>query len=316
MRLRLRCGTSYSLGDLQWCMVHVPDHVRTIRDLASHVSRLLELNLRGGGAEPPQLMLDGFLVPHDEEVREVLRDDEVVDVEPAVPGGAMPGLAALPPPEQASGGKRSLAVAGLPAAGVGSKRARNGQEPAVMALGWQPREVVLAAPKAKAKAPAVKAKAVAESEESSEEESSEEEAPVQKGKALAEAKKAAAAAAAVASAKARAIALATCGSAADDSQEPATGFGIFVGGLPFAVGDAELKKHFEFYGPVEEATVVMNTHTAKSKGFGFVEFKDAATRDKVIADGTQDMNGKSVEVKPRQSKGSKGGGSLFHPWMG
>jgi len=138
MRLRLRCSNSYSLADLQWCMVHVPDHVLTVRDLASHISRLLELSLRGGNAEPPQLLLDGFLVPQDEEVREVLRDDEVVDVEPNLPAAPL----ALPAPAETptASSKRPLAAA---SDGKPEKRQRRANLPdsAVMALGWQPQDV-------------------------------------------------------------------------------------------------------------------------------------------------------------------------------
>jgi len=76
------------------------------------------------------------------------------------------------------------------------------------------------------------------------------------------------------------------------------------------VDDAALRKHFEYYGPVEEASVVTNPNTGKSKCFGFVEFKDAETREKVLADGSnQEISGKSVEVKPKTAKGgSKGAG--------
>jgi len=75
------------------------------------------------------------------------------------------------------------------------------------------------------------------------------------------------------------------------------------------VDDAALRKHFEYYGAVADATVVINQRTGKSKGFGFVEFVNVKSRDKVIADGpTQELGGKKVEIKPRQSMGAKGGG--------
>eukprot|EP00441_Pelagodinium_beii_P035281 CAMPEP_0197633034 /NCGR_PEP_ID=MMETSP1338-20131121/9496_1 /TAXON_ID=43686 ORGANISM="Pelagodinium beii, Strain RCC1491" /NCGR_SAMPLE_ID=MMETSP1338 /ASSEMBLY_ACC=CAM_ASM_000754 /LENGTH=421 /DNA_ID=CAMNT_0043204617 /DNA_START=20 /DNA_END=1285 /DNA_ORIENTATION=+ len=295
MRLRLRCSTAYSLADLQWCMVHVPDHVLTIRDLATHVSRLLELSLRGGTAEPPQLLLDGFLVPHDEEVREVLRDDEVVDVEPNLPSAAAPVLA-LPAPAEtetpSAGSKRPLALANL-ADGKSEKRQRRANLPdsAVMALGWQPQEQAKAADVEKSKASTA---APAEDDESS---SDDEAAP----KASADVARSRGKGAS----SAEATVLNNGGSHGESSAKE--GHGIFVGGLPFGVDDAALRTHFEYYGPVEEASVVTNQHTGKSKGFGFVEFKAAETRDKVLADGDQEMMGKSFQVKPRAQKG-KGGG--------
>lgn len=33
MRLRLRCSSAYALGELQWSMVHVPDHVHLVGEL-------------------------------------------------------------------------------------------------------------------------------------------------------------------------------------------------------------------------------------------------------------------------------------------
>lgn len=329
MRLRLRCNAAYSLGHLQMCMVHIPEHVRTVKELASHVSRLLELNLRGGNAEPPQLLLDGFLVCHEDEVREVLRDDEIVDIAPS-------GASAS---SDSGTGKRPLALANGEAS---AKKARqNGTEAAVMAIGWHaPAASRPEAPKAAAKPvakpatkPVAKA-AVEDDDEDSDVDEDDEEAPravqvapkqtaffdggrgsgrgrVQgggRGRGRDEDD---------ASAKAQAIALATC--SGPGSGAPAAGYaapgeadsgrGIFVGGLPPSVDDAALKRHFQMYGAIEEATVMVNPHTGKAKGFGFVEFKDVRSRDKVIADGpTHEIGGKAVEVKPRQGKVAKGTG--------
>lgn len=260
MRLRLRCGAVYKLGDLQWCMVHVPDSVLTIKDFAGHVARLLELNLHGGNAEPPQILLDGFLVPHDEEVREVLRDDEVIDVEPAEPSMANGSLSA-----------KRQAQASLEGPGKRPKVAP------VMALGWQPQSN--AVPDAEDSKP--KSKGAAASPVNGHRE-------VQ-SKAID---------------KAKALALATCESTPVSKEE---GRGIFVGGLPSSVDDKELRKHFETYGTVQDATVVLNQRTGKPKGFGFVEFRDAGVREAVMEKSIQ-IPGKVVEVKVRQARAAKGGG--------
>eukprot|EP00434_Breviolum_minutum_P021058 symbB.v1.2.018579.t1/scaffold1486.1/size115809/4 len=102
--------------------------------------------------------------------------------------------------------------------------------------------------------------------------------------------------------KAKALALATCESTPPSKEE---GRGIFVGGLPVSVDDGELRKHFEAYGAVQDATVVLNQRTGKSKGFGFVEFRDAGIREAVMQKSVQ-IQGKVVEVKVRQAKGGKG----------
>ena len=45
---------------------------------------------------------------------------------------------------------------------------------------------------------------------------------------------------------------------------------IFVGGLPYHTGDESLKEHFQAYGEIEEAVVITDRQTGKSKGYGFV----------------------------------------------
>lgn len=169
---------------------------------------------------------------------------------------------------------------------------------AVMALGWEAKEASSAAASSK------KASKKASSSDDSDDESEE--------KAGSLAKVAASKGGTSAAETARAKALATCGDiqgSAADSASSAIGAGIFVGGLPFSVGDDELRKHFESYGAVKEACVVMNTKTGKPKGFGFVEFEDSKVRDKVLATGAkQDIMGQTVEVKLRETRTAKGAG--------
>lgn len=50
---------------------------------------------------------------------------------------------------------------------------------------------------------------------------------------------------------------------------------IFVAGLPYDLDDAELEEIFEKFGEVVSARVAMDRDTGKSKGFGFVEMRNA-----------------------------------------
>lgn len=45
---------------------------------------------------------------------------------------------------------------------------------------------------------------------------------------------------------------------------------IFVGGLPYHTNDASLRKYFEAYGEIDEAVVITDRQTGKSRGYGFV----------------------------------------------
>ena len=73
---------------------------------------------------------------------------------------------------------------------------------------------------------------------------------------------------------------------------------IYVGNLPFSVTQEKLKEHFSKYGEIEEATVITNKFSGRSKGFGFVSFKDESSAEKAIAE----MNKKEVEGRPLNVK--------------
>lgn len=45
---------------------------------------------------------------------------------------------------------------------------------------------------------------------------------------------------------------------------------IFVGGLPYHTNDASLRKYFETFGDIDEAVVITDKQTGKSRGYGFV----------------------------------------------
>lgn len=45
---------------------------------------------------------------------------------------------------------------------------------------------------------------------------------------------------------------------------------IFVGGLPYHTSDKTLHEYFEQFGDIEEAVVITDRQTQKSRGYGFV----------------------------------------------
>ena len=66
---------------------------------------------------------------------------------------------------------------------------------------------------------------------------------------------------------------------------------LYVGNLPFSVDDEGLKNLFSSYGEIEEATVIINKFSGRSKGFGFVTLKDDESAKKAISE----MNDKEIE---------------------
>jgi RNA recognition motif-containing protein len=73
---------------------------------------------------------------------------------------------------------------------------------------------------------------------------------------------------------------------------------IYVGNLPFSVTQQQLQELFANFGEIEEALVVANKFSGRSKGFGFVSFKDEAAVEKAIAE----MNKKEIEGRPLNVK--------------
>ncbi|MGB1748230.1 MAG: RNA-binding protein, partial [Dehalococcoidia bacterium] len=49
---------------------------------------------------------------------------------------------------------------------------------------------------------------------------------------------------------------------------------LFVGSLAWATDSAGLRAAFEKFGEIEEAQVVNDRETGRSRGFGFVTFTD------------------------------------------
>ncbi|ORY81880.1 cold-inducible RNA-binding protein, partial [Protomyces lactucae-debilis] len=72
---------------------------------------------------------------------------------------------------------------------------------------------------------------------------------------------------------------------------------LFVGGLSWGTVDAVLYDEFGKYGAIDEAIVVRDKMTGKSRGFGFVRFQEAedAQRAKEATDG-QSLDGRVVRV--------------------
>lgn len=78
---------------------------------------------------------------------------------------------------------------------------------------------------------------------------------------------------------------------------------LFVGGLPFATTDDELKDVFAAHGAVASAVVVKDRDTGRSKGFGFVEFEnDEEGKAAEKALNGSDMGGRSITVNEARPK--------------
>ena len=69
---------------------------------------------------------------------------------------------------------------------------------------------------------------------------------------------------------------------------------LYVGNLPWSIDDTKLKELFSSYGDIEEAVLIKDKFSGRSKGFGFVTFTDDAAAQKAI----EEMHEKEVEGRP------------------
>lgn len=71
---------------------------------------------------------------------------------------------------------------------------------------------------------------------------------------------------------------------------------LYVGNLPFSVDQEGLKKIFEGF-EVEEATVISDKFSGRSKGFGFVTISDDESAKKAISElNEKEVEGRKIKV--------------------
>ena len=84
---------------------------------------------------------------------------------------------------------------------------------------------------------------------------------------------------------------------------------LFVGGLSWGTDDHGLRAAFETFGEIDEAKVITERDTGRSRGFGFVTYADdeAGTRAIEEMNGTE-LDGRTLNVNEAQDRRGGGGG--------
>ncbi|KAL8994727.1 MAG: hypothetical protein Q9188_006988 [Gyalolechia gomerana] len=84
---------------------------------------------------------------------------------------------------------------------------------------------------------------------------------------------------------------------------------LFIGGLAWHTDDNALRVKFEEFGQVEEAIVVKDRDTGRSRGFGFVRFSEEQNADTAAAQmNNVEFDGRTIRVDKASERGAGGGG--------
>lgn len=84
---------------------------------------------------------------------------------------------------------------------------------------------------------------------------------------------------------------------------------LFIGGLAWHTDDATLRQKFEEFGQVEEAVVVKDRDTGRSRGFGFVRFSQESEADNAMQNmNNVEFDGRTIRVDKASDRSGGGGG--------
>src|SRR5215475_15657461 len=86
---------------------------------------------------------------------------------------------------------------------------------------------------------------------------------------------------------------------------------LYVGNLPYEVGETELQELFSQAGSVESVTVMRDQMTGRARGFAFVEMATDEDAQKAINDlNAKEFGGRNLTVNEARPKAARSGGGF------
>ena len=77
---------------------------------------------------------------------------------------------------------------------------------------------------------------------------------------------------------------------------------IYVGNLAYRVRERHLREEFAQFGEIDQLRIIKNHDTGRSKGFGFVTFKDDSSAAAALSLHGYEYQGRSLVVRPARPK--------------
>ena len=77
---------------------------------------------------------------------------------------------------------------------------------------------------------------------------------------------------------------------------------LFVGNLPWSIGDNELRDLFSEFGEVTDSKVIKDRDTGRSRGFGFIEMDDEAGEAAIKGLDGSEQDGREIRVNVAEER--------------
>ena len=83
---------------------------------------------------------------------------------------------------------------------------------------------------------------------------------------------------------------------------------MYVGNMPFSMGEDQLRTLFSEFGEVDSANVITDRDTGRPRGFAFVEMADDDAKKAMAALHEKEVDGRALNVNEARSRENRGGG--------
>ncbi|MFW6131054.1 MAG: RNA recognition motif domain-containing protein [Candidatus Aminicenantaceae bacterium] len=78
---------------------------------------------------------------------------------------------------------------------------------------------------------------------------------------------------------------------------------LYVGNLDYSVKEAEIKELFSQFGEINDAVIIKDKYTDRSKGFGFIEFSKPEEAQKAESElNGKEYHGRTLKVNEARER--------------